>query len=207
MCKNVVWTKYSCMHADRKVLERASGAFCVFESNYYAQTPCADCAEDESEFFEFEDKNEDEELKEAEDKAKLRAHLTRMVRKVKAAQSSLRRTAIMRHWYQRLDEEVEWDPVGAVDETLAHRLSDVDATLEGAARWARIIVTLPKHNFGLQDKLSLARTWVRCLHGRFPDEDLESVIYQQFCEKVDGKLTLEDFVSYDRLALESLASF
>ncbi|KAK6846193.1 hypothetical protein PG987_001381 [Apiospora arundinis] len=97
---------------------------------------------------------------------------------------SLRRQAILNCWNQRLDREVEWDPTGAVSETLSHRLLHADTTVQEIARWARMIVNLPK--------------------GKFPDEDAELLIYRLFVR--DGafdKNEIDSFESFRELVKEN----
>ncbi|KAK8878966.1 hypothetical protein PGQ11_000260 [Apiospora arundinis] len=117
---------------------------------------------------------------------------------------SLRRQAILNCWNQRLDREVEWDPTGAVSETLSHRLLHADTTVQEIARWARMIVNLPKGAFHLGDQLRLTHTWLCCLQGKFPDEDAELLIYRLFVR--DGafdKNEIDSFESFRELVKEN----
>ncbi|KAK8069009.1 hypothetical protein PG994_005625 [Apiospora phragmitis] len=111
---------------------------------------------------------------------------------------SLRRLAILNRWCKRLNQEVEWNPVGAVDETLSYRLLNLDTTLEGAELWSRIIATLPGPVFGLEEKLSLAHTWLHLSKDKFLDEDLAYTIYTQFRLRANEKPTTESFDGFQR---------
>ncbi|KAK6840514.1 hypothetical protein PG995_016268 [Apiospora arundinis] len=102
------------------------------------------------------------------------------------------------------DREVEWDPTGAVSETLSHRLLHADTTVQEIARWARMIVNLPKGAFHLGDQLRLTHTWLCCLQGKFPDEDAELLIYRLFVR--DGafdKNEIDSFESFRELVKEN----
>ncbi|KAK7931583.1 hypothetical protein PG985_002295 [Apiospora marii] len=173
MCKNWVCTMHACEHEHYEVLRRAKGGVCVFETSpfeeYYCARvafepvfylshdgPCPDCANNH---------NNDSRPRPTNSKPE-------------APEPSLRRWAILNSCYTRLDEEhVRWDPTGIVEDTMLYRLMHIDTTLDGAALWARLIVTLPEREFWLSDKMHLLAIWHGKVKGKYPDETLESIIH------------------------------
>lgn len=185
MCGFIVLHRYECQHTERKALQRATGAICICifakspHAQYYCQSvgyeafssrrihgPCSNCIK---------------ETINAGGRESSESCLGDLLSRNEVRESSsLRRLAILNHWFRRLDQEVEWNPTGAVNETLSYSLLHPDTTVEEAARWGRIIASLPKSAFQLEDQLSLACTWISHLRENFPDEDVGLHMYQLF---------------------------
>ncbi|KAK8115909.1 hypothetical protein PG984_012411 [Apiospora sp. TS-2023a] len=173
---------HACGHESYVVLEKAKGGVCIFESSpdeenyctlvgfepvFYMNNsgPCPDCA----------NKNDNTDST-ADDEDNSRP---RSLGKTTSSngEPSLRRAAILNATHEHLDEENEdWDPTSVVEDTLTYRLMNVDTTLDGAALWARLIVTLPKGVFQLSDKMHLMAIWHGQVKGKYTDEELETIV-------------------------------
>lgn len=191
MCKNWVCTTHDCDHEDYELLRRAEGGVCVFESSPYEEYyctrvafepvfylshagPCPACASN----------NDNENDSRADDDESRSRPGKTTGSKPEAPEPSLRRWAILNSCYTRLDQEkVQWDPTGVVEDTLLYRLRNVDTTIDGAALWARLIVTLPEHMFWLSDKMHLMAMWHGQVKGKYSDEVLESIVHTLTLER------------------------
>ncbi|KAK7991639.1 hypothetical protein PG988_000433 [Apiospora saccharicola] len=197
MCKNWVCSMHACGHESYAVLERAKGGVCIFESspdeeNYCTLVgfepvfymnhagPCADCDEKDNNTDSTAGDDNNENSNTADSTAKDEDNSRpRSLGKTTSSngEPSLRRAAILNATHEHLDEENEdWDPTGVVEDTLTYRLMNVDTTLDGAALWARLIVTLPKGVFQQSDKMHLMAIWHGQVKGKYTDEELETIV-------------------------------
>lgn len=169
-------------------MKRANDGVCIFESGpheeYYCTRagfepvfylnpvrPCPDCANNKN------NKNNKIDSGAHADGGTSSSPEKSTGSKPEAPEPSLRRCAILNSCLERMDKNVQWDPTVVVEDTLLHRLMNVDTMLDGAALWARLVVTLSEHVFRLSDKMHLMAIWQGQLKGKYPEGDLESIVH------------------------------